>query len=319
MLVLVMRFDEEKRHHGMAVVVAQQLRMDQSVGVGGVDVQPWFVRVDIEGREFRRGVSRVEIERAANKLKIDIHTSRPGIIIGRKGAEVDKLKEEVKRRTSREVFINIQEIQKPELDAQLIAESVAMQLEKRVAFRRAMRKAVASATKGGALGIRIQCSGRLGGSEMGRRAPAALSGSAVAWRWPIQSSSTTPGTRSRPARRPTSSTEQSARRVCAGEAVRLRGSLPRGLLVRSTAEQEIEQTLSRNAAGHEHGTRPPAGVADDDDDQERRADDREQYRAGSGEGVVRIDSWRDQEEEIGRICRPKKVVVIDRAERFIMK
>src|SRR5207248_8562909 len=84
----------------------------------------------------------IEIERAANKLKIDIYTSRPGIIIGRKGTEVDKLKTEIQKRTNREVFINIQEIQKPELDSQLIAESVAMQLEKRVAFRRAMRKAV---------------------------------------------------------------------------------------------------------------------------------------------------------------------------------
>ena len=112
------------------------------------------LRSELKRRFQHAGVSRIEIERAANKLKIDIHTSRPGIIIGRKGAEVDKLKEEVKRRTNREVFINIQEIQKPELDAQLIAESVAMQLEKRVAFRRAMRKAVESALRFGARLIR---------------------------------------------------------------------------------------------------------------------------------------------------------------------
>jgi small subunit ribosomal protein S3 len=113
-------------------------------------------------------VSKVEIERAANKLKVDIHTSRPGIIIGRKGAEVDKLKAQVQKRTNREVFINIQEIQKPELDAQLIAESVAMQLEKRIAFRRAMRKAVESALWFGARGIKVRVSGRLNGAEIAR-------------------------------------------------------------------------------------------------------------------------------------------------------
>ena len=126
------------------------------------------LRADLKKRFAHAGVSRIEIERAANKLKIDIHTSRPGIIIGRKGAEVDKLKEEVKRRTSREVFINIQEIQKPELDALLIAESVAMQLEKRVAFRRAMRKAVESALRFGARGIKVRVSGRLNGAEIAR-------------------------------------------------------------------------------------------------------------------------------------------------------
>jgi small subunit ribosomal protein S3 len=104
---------------------------------------------DLKKRFQHAGVAKIEIERAANKLKIDVHTSRPGIIIGRKGQEVDKLKQEIQKRTNREVFINIQEIQKPELDAQLISESVAMQLEKRVAFRRAMRKAVESALRSG--------------------------------------------------------------------------------------------------------------------------------------------------------------------------
>ena len=113
-------------------------------------------------------MSRIETERAANKLKIDIYTSRPGIIIGRKGTEVDKLKQEIQKRTSREVFINIQEIQKPELEAQLIAESVAVQLEKRVAFRRAMRKAVESALRFGARGIKVRVSGRLNGAEIAR-------------------------------------------------------------------------------------------------------------------------------------------------------
>ncbi len=111
---------------------------------------------------------RIDIERAANKLKVDIHTSRPGIIIGRKGTEVDKLRQELHKSTGREVFINILEIQKPELDAQLIGESVAMQLEKRVAFRRAMRKAVESALRFGARGIKVRVSGRLNGAEIAR-------------------------------------------------------------------------------------------------------------------------------------------------------
>ena len=123
---------------------------------------------DLKKRFAHAGVSQIETERAANKLKIDIYTSRPGIIIGRKGTEVDKLKQEIQKRTSREVFINIQEIQKPELEAQLIAESVAMQLEKRVAFRRAMRKAVESALRFGARGIKVRVSGRLNGAEIAR-------------------------------------------------------------------------------------------------------------------------------------------------------
>ena len=126
------------------------------------------LRDDLKKRFAHAGVSKVEIERAANKLKIDIHTSRPGIIIGRKGAEVDKLKAQVQKRTNREVFINIQEIQKPELDAQLIAESVAMQLEKRIAFRRAMRKAIQSAMRQPNVGIKVRVSGRLNGAEIAR-------------------------------------------------------------------------------------------------------------------------------------------------------
>jgi small subunit ribosomal protein S3 len=126
------------------------------------------LRSDLKKRFAHAGVSKIEIERAANKLKVDIYTSRPGIIIGRKGAEVDKLKSEIHARTNREVFINIQEIQKPELDAQLISESVALQLEKRVAFRRAMRKAVESALRFGARGIKVRVGGRLNGAEIAR-------------------------------------------------------------------------------------------------------------------------------------------------------
>jgi small subunit ribosomal protein S3 len=114
------------------------------------------------------GVSHIGVERAANKLKILIHTARPGIIIGRKGAEIDKLRSEIQTRTGREVLISIQEVDRPELNAQLQAEKVAQQLEKRVAFRRAMRKAVDDAMRFGAQGIKIRVSGRLNGAEIAR-------------------------------------------------------------------------------------------------------------------------------------------------------
>jgi len=123
---------------------------------------------DLKKRFAHAGVSRVDIERAANKLKISISTSRPGIIIGRKGQEVDKLKQEIQKKTGKEVFINIQEILKPELDAQLVSESVALQLGKRIAFRRAMRKAVDAALRFGARGIKIRVAGRLNGAEIAR-------------------------------------------------------------------------------------------------------------------------------------------------------
>jgi small subunit ribosomal protein S3 len=126
------------------------------------------LREDLKRRLGHAGVSAIEIERAANKLKVNIHTSRPGIIIGRKGSEVDRLKDDIRKRTQREVFVNIIEIDKPEIDAQLVAESIAMQLEKRVAFRRAMRKAVESAQRFGAKGIRVRVAGRLGGAEIAR-------------------------------------------------------------------------------------------------------------------------------------------------------
>jgi small subunit ribosomal protein S3 len=115
------------------------------------------------------GISGIDIERAANKLVIRIYTARPGIIIGRKGAEIDKLKNEVQKRTKREVHIDIQEVHRPELDAQLVAESIALQLEKRVAFRRAMRKAVDSALRFGCKGIKVRVAGRLNGAEIARK------------------------------------------------------------------------------------------------------------------------------------------------------
>ena len=126
------------------------------------------LKKELKKRFAHAGVSHVDIERAANKLKVSIFTSRPGIIIGRKGQEVDKLKLEIQKKTGKEVFINIQEILKPELDAQLVSESVALQLEKRIAFRRAMRKAVDAALRFGAKGIKVRVSGRLNGAEIAR-------------------------------------------------------------------------------------------------------------------------------------------------------
>ena len=126
------------------------------------------LRAELKKKLQHAGVSNIEVERAANKLRIRILTSRPGIIIGRKGAEVDRLRDEIAKRTGREVYIDIQEIEKPEIDAQLVAEGVAMQLEKRIAFRRAMRKAVESSQRFGAKGIKIRTSGRLGGNEIAR-------------------------------------------------------------------------------------------------------------------------------------------------------
>lgn len=114
------------------------------------------------------GVSSIEVDRPGNKLRITIRTSRPGIIIGRKGAEIEKLKSDLAKKTKREIFIDIQEVHRPELDAQLVSESIALQLEKRVAFRRAMRKAVDSALRFGCKGIKVRVSGRLNGAEIAR-------------------------------------------------------------------------------------------------------------------------------------------------------
>jgi len=133
-----------------------------------------LLREDLELREALKerlkaaGISSIEVDRPGNKLRITIHTSRPGIIIGRKGAEIEKLKGDLAKKTKREVFIDIQEVHKPELDAQLVSESIALQLEKRVAFRRAMRKAVDSALRFGCKGIKVRVSGRLNGAEIAR-------------------------------------------------------------------------------------------------------------------------------------------------------
>lgn len=127
------------------------------------------IRDYIKERLFHAGISKVEIERAANKVKIRIHTARPGIVIGKKGAEIEVLRRDIERRFKREVLIDIQEVRRPELDATLVAENIALQLVRRVAFRRAMKRAVSSALKFGAKGVRVASAGRLGGAEMARR------------------------------------------------------------------------------------------------------------------------------------------------------
>jgi len=126
------------------------------------------IRKFLKEKLYHAGISRIEIERAANKAKVNIHAARPGIIIGKKGSEIEKLKKDLETITKSEVIINILEVRKPEIDAQLVAENVAQQLERRVAFRRAMKKCVTSAMKFGAKGIRVNCGGRLGGAEMAR-------------------------------------------------------------------------------------------------------------------------------------------------------
>jgi small subunit ribosomal protein S3 len=126
------------------------------------------IRKIVKERLMHAGVSKIEIERAGQKAKINIHTARPGIIIGKKGAEVDKLKKDLEAMTGKQMYINIQEIRRPELEAQLVAENIALQLERRIAFRRAMKKAVTSALRLGAQGIKITCAGRLAGAEIAR-------------------------------------------------------------------------------------------------------------------------------------------------------
>ncbi len=127
------------------------------------------IRKFLKKRLFQAGVSRVEIERAANKVRIKLHTARPGLVIGKRGVEIENLKRELEKKVNREIIIDIQEVRKPEVDAQLVAENVALQLVRRVSFRRAMKKSVSSALRFGALGIKMACSGRLGGTEMARR------------------------------------------------------------------------------------------------------------------------------------------------------
>jgi len=135
----------------------------------GYILEDFNIRKFLKKKLNHAGISRIEIERSSKRVRLRIYASRPGIIIGKKGSEILQLKQELEKQISHEVMIDIQEIRKPEIDAQLIAESVAQQMIKRVAFRRAMKRGVASAMRFGAMGVKIICSGRLGGAEMARR------------------------------------------------------------------------------------------------------------------------------------------------------
>ncbi|OGX43861.1 MAG: 30S ribosomal protein S3 [Omnitrophica WOR_2 bacterium RIFCSPLOWO2_12_FULL_51_24] len=133
-----------------------------------------FLHEDLAVRKYVKknfsaaGISAVDIERASNRAKIIIYTARPGIIIGRKGADIDRLRDDLQEKTKKEIYIEIKEVKNPAIEAQLVAENIAFQLEKRIAFRRAMKKAVQQAMNSGALGIKVKCAGRLGGAEMSR-------------------------------------------------------------------------------------------------------------------------------------------------------
>jgi small subunit ribosomal protein S3 len=127
------------------------------------------IRDFLKEKLYHAGISRIEIARAADRARIRIHTARPGIVIGKKGSEIEALKRQLEQMVKREILIDIQEVRKPEMDATLVAENIALQLTRRVAFRRAMKKAVSSSLKFGAKGVRVACAGRLGGAEMARR------------------------------------------------------------------------------------------------------------------------------------------------------
>lgn len=139
-------------------------------GYSSLLIEDLKIKKLIKKKLYHAGISKIEIERKVvhQRLSVIIYTSRPGIIIGRKGAEIEKLKEELQVLTGKQVYINIQEVKNPELDAQLVAENVAMQLEGRIAFRRAMKQVVADSMRAGALGVKVSCAGRLGGAEIAR-------------------------------------------------------------------------------------------------------------------------------------------------------
>jgi small subunit ribosomal protein S3 len=132
-------------------------------------LEDYTIRRFIKKKLYHAGVSRIEIERSSRRIRLRIFTSRPGIVIGKKGSEISLLKQDIEKMVTHEVLIDIQEIRKPEIDAQLVAENIALQIERRVAFRRAMKRGVSSAMRFGAQGVKVICGGRLGGAEMARR------------------------------------------------------------------------------------------------------------------------------------------------------
>lgn len=131
-------------------------------------LQDYQIRKFLKKKLYHAGISKIEIERSSKRVRLRIFTSRPGIVIGKKGSEIAQLKKDLEKKITHEVLIDIQEVRKPELDAQLIAENVSLQIERRVAFRRAMKRGVSSAMRFGAKGVKIICAGRLGGAEMAR-------------------------------------------------------------------------------------------------------------------------------------------------------
>jgi small subunit ribosomal protein S3 len=135
---------------------------------GGLLYEDYIIRSLLKKKLESAAVPRINIERAASRCRVTIFTARPGVVIGRKGSEIDKLKEELSKLTGKEVYVDIQEVKQPEIDAQLVAENVALQLERRVSFRRAMKKALQTAMDFGAEGVKIRCAGRLGGAEIAR-------------------------------------------------------------------------------------------------------------------------------------------------------
>lgn len=153
----------------LGVIRTWDSRWFASKDLGALVHEDHKIRKFLKTKLAHAGIAKIEIERAANKAKVRIHTARPGIVIGKKGSEIENVKKQLEKLVKREVLLDIHEVRKPELSAQLVAENVAGQLVRRIAFRRAMKRAVGAAMKLGAQGIRIQCAGRLGGAEMARR------------------------------------------------------------------------------------------------------------------------------------------------------
>jgi small subunit ribosomal protein S3 len=152
----------------LGIVKTWESRWYAGKNYAGYILEDFNIRKFLKSRLYHAGISRIEIERSAKRVRLRIFTARPGIVIGKKGAEIELLKKDLEKMISQEVLIDIQEVRKPEIDAQLVAENVALQIERRVAFRRAMKRGVSSAMRFGAQGVKIICAGRLGGAEMAR-------------------------------------------------------------------------------------------------------------------------------------------------------
>lgn len=152
----------------LGIVKTWESRWYADKSYSGYILEDFNIRKFLKKRLFHAGISRIEIERSAKRVRLRVFTARPGIVIGKKGAEIELLKKDLEKMISQEVLIDIQEVRKPEIDAQLVAENVALQIERRVAFRRAMKRGVSSAIRFGAQGVKIICAGRLGGAEMAR-------------------------------------------------------------------------------------------------------------------------------------------------------